>query len=55
MHRTRSSPRKLASILITVGLLATACGTTATPSPAATSAATAAPHRRGREREPRAS
>ncbi len=42
MHRTRSSPRTLAALLVTVGLVASACGATATPSPAASAAATSA-------------
>ena len=42
MQRTRSSPRALGSLLIAVGLIATACGTAATPAPssAATPGAT---------------
>jgi multiple sugar transport system substrate-binding protein len=42
MHRTRSSPRALGSLLITVGILATACGTQATASPATSAAPTTA-------------
>ena len=42
MHRTRSSPRKLATIIASVGLIASACGTQATPSPAASVAPTTA-------------
>ncbi len=50
MHRTRSSPRKLATILASVGLIVAACGTSATTAPtsapetaAPTTAATASP------------